>query len=573
MALGIFAELSLIIVLAVIISSIIKLFKQPLVIGYIITGIIASSILFDINSTDALATFSQIGVALLLFIVGISLNPKTLKEFGWISLAISMCQIVFTTIIAFFLNLLLGFGFVASLYMSIALTFSSTIIIMKLLSDKNALDTLYGKISIGLLLVQDLIAIMILIAVSAFSASGSFEDIILKVAVKGLGLTGLVFFIGYFLFPKLKQFMGNSQEYLFIFSIGWCLAWSTLFSYAGFSIEIGALLAGISLSVSPFHYEISSRIRPLRDFFIVLFFIFLGIQMELTAITKNLHIILLLSLFVLAVKPIIIMITMGILGFTKRNGFMVGLITTQISEFSLIIIALGAGLGHISKEVMSIFTIIGLVTIAGSAYLIQYSKQIYELLSPVIKIFEKKGKKLDEYHQLAGHDYDVILWGYNRIGFDLLRALKKINEKFLVIDFNPVTILELTKEGVPCRYGDASDIELLDELNFSKAKMLISTIPDLDINLFLINYTRKKNKRAIIIVVSHDIEDADKLYSAGATYVLMPHFLGGHHVAKMIEKHGLKQINYLKEKEEHMRILDLRKKKGHVHPRNDRHRS
>lgn len=569
--LGIFTEISLIIVLAVIVCSVLKLLRQPLFIGYILTGVIISPLFLDlVRSTDAVAAFSQIGVALLLFIVGINLNPKALKEFGWISLAISICQIAFTAIIGLLLSFALGFNFIASLYIAIALTFSSTIIIMKMLSDKNALDTLYGKISIGLLLVQDVIAIFMLIIISAFSLTGSLQSIVLQIAVKGIGLALLLFSIGYLLFPRLKQFMGNSQEYLFIFSIGWCLAWASLFAYAGFSIEIGALLAGISLSISPFHFEISSRIRPLRDFFIVLFFIFLGTQMNLADISGNIIIAIVLSLFVLIAKPIIIMVTMGMMGFTKRNSFMVGMITTQISEFSLIIVALGASFNHVSQGVLSLVTIVGLITISGSAYMILYSERLYETLSPLISIFEKKGKKVDEYRQLADYDYDVILWGYNRIGFDLLIALKKRNEKFLVIDFNPVTILDLTKEGVPCRYGDASDIELLDELKLNKVKMVVSTIPDIDVNLLLINYTRKKNKKAIIIAVSHDIDEANKLYSAGASYVLMPHFLGGHHVAKMIEKHGFKHSNYLKEKEEHLRILELRKKKGHVHPRANR---
>ena len=568
MVLGIFAEISLIIVLAVVISSIVKLFKQPLVIGYILTGIIASPLLLNIvKSTDTLATFSQIGVAFLLFIVGINLNPRALKDIGTVALATGVGQVLFTSIIGFLISLAMGFSFIVSLYISIALTFSSTIIIMKLLSDKNALDTLYGKISVGLLLVQDLIAILILITVSTFSRSTSISIIFWQLAYKGAGLALFLFFVSYFIFPRIKNFVGNSQEYLFIFSIAWCLACASLFSYAGFSIEIGALLAGISLSISPMHYEISSRLKPLRDFFIVLFFIFLGTQMTLGTISNTIVPAILLSLFVLIGNPLIVMVIMGMLKYTKRNGFMVGLTVAQISEFSLILVALGVGLNHISQEILSLVTIVGLITIAGSTYMIIYSEKIYALLAGYLSIFEKKGRKVDEHKPLGKHRYDVLLWGYNRIGFDLLNSLKKIKEDFLVIDFNPNTIMVLAREGVPCRYGDASDIELLDELNIAEIRMFVSTIPDIDINLFLINYTRKKNPKAIIIVVSHDIGDTNKLYLAGASYVLMPHFLGGHHVAKMIEKYGLKRNLYKKEKEEHLQMLEMRKKKGQEHPK------
>ncbi len=569
----IFIELGLIIFLAVLISSIMKLLKQPLIIGYILAGIIASPLFFGlIRSADAFATFSQIGVAFLLFIVGISLSPRALRDVGIISLLIGICQVLLTAILGFLICLALGFPFFASLYISIALTFSSTIIIMKLLSDKNSLDTLYGKISVGLLLVQDFIAILILIAISTFSSGVALPNVILQLAVKGVGLTLLIFLIGYFFFPHLKKFVGDSQEYLFVFSIAWCLACASIFSYAGFSIEIGALLAGVALSVSPFHYEISSRVRPLRDFFIVLFFIFLGSQMTLAGVSDYLAPAIILSLFVLVIKPLIVMLIMGMLGYTKRNGFMVGITSAQISEFSLILVALVVRLGHLGKEILALVTIVGLITIAGSTYMILYADSIYSRLSRYLSFFERKGKKIDEQKPEEKYEYDVVLWGYNRIGFDLLESLKMMKEKFLVIDFNPNTIIELAKEGVPCRYGDASDIELLEELNFKKTRMVVSTIPDLDTNLSLMHTVRKVNKRLIFIVVSHDIDDAKQLYKEGATYVLMPHFLGGKHVADMIESNKFNTEKYLKEKAEHLKNLELRKKKGHEHPTVNRDR-
>lgn len=566
-ALNIFLELSMIIFLAVIISSVIKFLRQPLIIGYIIAGLIASPLFLNIaKSTDALATFSEIGIALLLFIVGIGLSPKAIRQVGSASFLIGLGQVIVTVIISLFFALAHGFSFITSLYIAIALTFSSTIIIMKLLSDKNALATLYGKISIGLLLVQDFIAIIILIAVSTFSKGTDLPSIIVSSAFKGIGLTFLIFLVGYFVFPRLKKFLGDSQEYLFLFSLGWCLLCASLFSLAGFSIEIGALLAGVALSVSPFQFEISARVRPLRDFFLVLFFIYLGSQMTLGGITNHIIPVIFLSIFVLFVKPLIVMVMMGLMGYTKRNTFMMGLTVAQISEFSLILVALGVRLNHINQEILSLLTVVSLITIAGSTYMILHAEKLYSSISSSLSIFERKGKKIDEYTPLEEYNYDIILLGYNRIGFDLVQALKKIDDKFLVIDFNPDTILELTKEGIPCRYGDAVDIELLDDINFSKAKMVLSTIPDFDTNDFLINTVRKKNKKTIIIVISHDIGEAEELYKNGASYVLMPHFLGGYHMAKMIQENKFSSGKYSIAKNEHLKILALRKKKGHEHP-------
>lgn len=567
-ALGIFTEISLVIVLAVVICSVIKFLRQPLIIGYIITGLIAGPILLDLSgATNAFATFSQIGIALLLFIVGIGLSPSAIKQLGSSSFLIGISQVLSTATIGLFLSLALGFPFITSLYIAIALTFSSTIIIMKLLSDKNALATLYGKLSIGLLLVQDFIAILILIAASTFSNGVDLPYLLVSSAVKGIALFALIFLIGYFLFPRLKNFLGDSQEYLFIFSLGWCLFCASLFALSGFSIEIGALLAGISLSISPFHFEISARVRPLRDFFIVLFFIYLGSQMTLGGIASQLVPVILLSLFILIFKPMVVMLIMGLMGYTKRSIFMMGITVGQISEFSLILVALGARLGHFGSEIMSLVTAVGLITIAGSTYMVLHAETLYSKFAPYISFLERKNKNIEDNIPLEQYDYEIILWGYNRIGFDLLKSLDKLNSKFLVIDFNPDTVQDLAKESIPCIYGDAADIELLDDLNFSRVKMVLSTIPDFDTNSFLIHSIRKKSKKAIIVVVSHDIGEAESLYRQGATYVLMPHFLGGYHMAEMIEKNKLSIGKYEHERKEHLKLLGFRKKKGQEHPK------
>ena len=183
-----------------------------------------------------------------------------------------------------------------------------------------------------------------------------------------------------------------------------------------------------------------------------------------------------------------------------------------------------------------------------------------------MKIFERPGKKIDEHKYHKENKYDIYLFGYNRIGYDILNSIKKTGKNSLVIDYNPEIIIDLAKKGYECRYGDASDAELLEELNFCDAKMVISTIPDIDINLLLLRECKQNNKNAIMIFVSHDIEEAMKLYDEGASYVVMPHFLGGHHASVMIEEHGLSLNKFLKEKVKHMQDLKQRKHIQQDHP-------
>lgn len=569
MALDIFLEISLIIVLATIIAGVMRLLKQPLIIGYIITGILVSPYFLNlVDSIQTIQTLAHIGITLLLFIVGLSLNLNMLKDVGKVSIITGVGQVLFTSIFGFIIAKILGFSSVSSIYIAVALTFSSTIIIMKLLSDKGDVDTLYGRISIGFLLVQDLIVVFALIIIAAISnGGGELGSVIFKSLFIIISLIVGILLFSHYVLQKVMPFVAKSQEYLLLFSLAWCFLLSSIFYLFGFSIEIGALLAGITLASTQFKYEITSKLKPLRDFFLILFFVMLGSQMQFADISTFILPIIIFSLFILIGNPLIVIILMGFMGYTRRNGFLAGLTVAQISEFSLILVAMGVSVGHLSSDILSLVTVIGLITITGSSYLIMYSNKIYPVFSKYLKVFERNSKKIDEhkYHRDNGHE--VVLFGYNRIGFDLLKSLNKIKKDFLVIDYNPETIVSLAKDGFDCRYGDASDLELLDEINLSKTKMIISTIPDTETNLLLIEKIRESNLKCIIIVMSHQIDNALELYEQGASYVILPHFLGGKYVSTMIEKSEFNIEYFLEEKIKHLDYLKIRKDKKQDHPR------
>lgn len=564
-----FIQFGFIILVVLAVSIIMRLLKQPLIIGYIFSGILVGPFLLDlVKNTETLNVFSEMGITFLLFIVGIHLSPKVIKEVGKVSLITGLGQIIFTSSIGYFIGVSLGFNPLTALYLALAMTFSSTIIIMKLLSDKDALEKLYGKVSIGFLLVQDLVAILILIVVASLArGEGTAGGILLSTLLKGIILVALLVPISYYLLPKLSDFFAKSQEFLFVFAISWGFGLAILFHNIGLSIEVGALIAGIMLSMSPYSYEISSKLKSLRDFFIISFFIILGSQMAFTDISHLIVPAIFFSLFILIGNPLIVMILMGILGYTKKTGFMAGLTVAQISEFSLILIALGVKTGSLTQEILSFVTIVGLLTIAGSTYLIIYSDWIFRKISRVLTIFERKNLKERD---IFKKDYDYILLGYNRIGYSIVNSFSKITKNFLVVDYNPDVVKELRNEGVNAIYGDVDDSEFLEDLGICKASVIVSTVPEKETNELILDVLERNNANPIVLLTGRQIQDALDLYDGGANYVILPHFLGGEYAAKLIENAKSDDKEYKKERKKELKLLKERKEKGQDHPNIDK---
>ncbi len=561
---SIFIEIGLIIFIATAISFLMRFLKQPLIVGYILSGIIVGPYFLNlIKSPEYIELFSKLGIAILLFIVGLSLKPDIVREVGKVSLITGISQVILTSVVGFFLMKFLGFSITASFFGAVALTFSSTIIILKLISDKGDLDKLYGKISIGFLLVQDVFATVILLIVSVIGSSSSLSGNVLKVAfllsLKGITFFVVLYYLSKYVLPKLLEFIASSQELLFTFSISWGIGLAAIFYVFGFSLEIGALAAGVSLAASTFSQEIGSRMKPLRDFFILLFFVMLGSQMVLSDVKNVIIPAIFISIFVLVIKPIIVLIILNILGYKNRTGFLAGLTVAQISEFSLILMALGFSFGYLSREVVSLITLVGIITITGSTYLFLYADQIYLKLSPFlnsIKLTKRiKNEKIDTMESL-----DMVIFGYDRVGYDFVNIAEKMHSKYFVVDFNPISIKKLKKNNIPHFFGDAEDIDFLEEIGIPKTKAVISTIPDFKTNLKLVSFYRNHNKNGIIIVTSHNIKETKELYKLGASFVVMPHYLGAKHAAEMIKNYGFQNVAFEREKRQHLEELENRQK-------------
>ncbi|MFP4118094.1 MAG: cation:proton antiporter [Candidatus Woesearchaeota archaeon] len=561
-----FAQISIILVLATFVAVMSKILRQPLIISYILTGILVSPYFLDlVPEGEAIDTFILIGVSLLLFMVGLHLNPKIIKDVGKASVITGLGQVFFTSSIGFLICTLLGFSPLESAYIAVALTFSSTIIIMKLLSDKGDLETLYGKISVGFLIVQDIVVVFVLLFISSLTKDVELVPFLVQTVGAIAILLIVVFSFSYYLLPRFIRMIARSQELLLLFSLAWCFSLASLFHIFNFSMEMGALIAGVTLAMSPFRYEISSKMKPLRDFFLVIFFISLGSEIVFSNILQNTTTIIILSLFILIGNPIIVLSLMGVMRFRKRTGFLAGLTVAQISEFSLILVSLGVTVGHLDNEILSIVTVVGLITISGSSYLIIYANRIYPKISKLLSIFEKSGRKVDEqkYHEDKG--YDTVLFGCERIGRTLLESFTSKKRKLLIVDYNPDVVNDLASQGYHVRYGDVGDVELLNELEFTKTKMVISTVNDLEINKMLLDIVKSANPKMTFIATSTRLDDALEMYDAGAAYVIIPHFLGAKHASMLIKDISGTKGDFKKIRRQHLKYLRARKKKNNHH--------
>ncbi len=551
---SIFGELSLIIVIAAVMSLIMRLIRQPLIIGHILTGIIVGpSVLHFVSSTNTIEVFSSIGIALLLFIIGLGLNLKVIREVGKVATVVGVLQVAFTFLIGYVASTFMGLSQTEAIFLAVAWSFSSTIIILKLLNDKKEQARLYGKIATGLLLVQDILATTALVFVTAHSQNNGFAfDNLVGLLIKGWLLGGSLLLIGTFVLPKFHKLLGGSQEFLFLFALAWGFGAAALFEQAGFSLEIGALIAGVSLAGLPYAQEISSRLKPLRDFFIIVFFISLGTRLVFDSPALALPVILISSFVVIILKPLIVMILMGLLGYTKRTSFKTAMTMGQVSEFSLIFVILGYRSGLVSNDLVAIVTMVALVSIAVSTYLIIYSDKLFIKFEEHLSLFERRKVHIE--HE-AHNRYDLVLLGYLKGGHEFLKLFHDLDKPYVVIDYDPDVADILERQKANFIYGDVTDIELLEEVGIEHAKLVVSTVTDHEANTFIVKLMESTNPRAVVICHAEDAIQAGELYELGASYVMVPHYIGSEQISDFVRRSGLKKSVFKKYREKHLKYL------------------
>ena len=520
-----FLEFAAMLALAVGVGLIGRFLRQPLIVAFIAVGLLVGPYgLQLLQSGDKVHLLSEMGIALLLFVVGLKLDVTLIRSTGKVALYAGLGQVIFTSVFGYLLNRWMGFEMIVSIYVAVALTFSSTIIIVKLLSDKRELDTLHGQISIGFLIVQDIVVIIAMIALSAMGTPSDYalwEEIVI-VVLKGMGLILLIILLMRYVLTWLTSLMARTPELLVLFSVAWAIALAGLTDYLGFSKEVGAFLGGISLASTPYREILAGRLSSVRDFLLLFFFINLGSQVNIPLLGEQIFPAVVLSLFVLIGNPVIVMIILGLMGYRKRTGFLAGLNVAQISEFSLILAALGLSLGQIDEETLGLITLVGLITIGISTYLINYSHQIYEKVAFLLDIFEKKAPSMEVGEEDMAHKpFDVIIFGLGMYGNNLARSFEKDGFKVFGVDFDPRAVARWKRKGRAAQYGDADDPELHEILPLS-AQCVISTISSKEISLSLIKYLKHAGYQGNIIMTSYTGRTAKELEKAGANLILLP---------------------------------------------------
>jgi Kef-type K+ transport system membrane component KefB len=556
---SLFYELTALLALAALVGYLGLLLRQPMVVSYIATGILAGqSVLGIVHSTDSIATLAELGVVVLLFLVGLRLDLHLVRTLGGVALATGLGQVLFTSAIGFLICLALGLDSLTSLYIAVALTFSSTIIIVKLLTDKREADSLHGRIAIGFLIVQDLVVILAMMVLSAFGigsapeGDGSTWLRFGRVLATGLALLALAgLFIRYLATPLVSR-IAHSPELLIMFSLGWAALLAALADHLGFGKELGGLLAGISLASTPMREAIVARLSSLRDFLLLFFFISLGAQLELALLGAQIPSALLLSLFVLVGNPLIVLAIMGAMGYRKRTGFLAGLTVAQISEFSLIFMAMGMSLGHVKAEALGLVTLVGLVTIALSVYMITWSHLLYRWLEPFLDPFERRVPAREATQEAAQTPdtrhaaYDVILFGMGRYGSAIAQRLRDEGVRLLAVDFNPEELRRWRAAGFDMVYGDACDEEAVASLPLDSATWVVSALPQHELGLtdedprLVLMHALKCHDYVGKIALSTQLEhDAELLKSKGADVVFLPFQDAATRAVEIMRDHGL----------------------------------
>ena len=554
--------ISIIIAISAVLTVVARIIRQPPIIAYLIAGILVGPLFLDIigpssSSSELIQIFAHIGVAFLLFIVGLSLDFRVLKEVGGVSTFAGIAEIAITGVIGAFIAIGLGFSNITALYIGAALAFSSTVVVVKILSDKKEIDTLHGRIALGILIVEDFIAAIALMAIPLLQNGGTPLYILGKLGYVVL-LIAFIFVCSIFLFRRLLDYLARNQEVLFLFGVAWALVLATLFDLLGFSLEIGALIAGMSLASSKYTIDLSGKMKPLRDFFMVLFFVFFGSQLAGTINWDLIQKALLFSLFIIIGKPIIVMSILRMFGYKKRTNFLAGSSLAQISEFSLILVLLGFSLGHLNQEIMSLAVLIAIITIGVRSYSIYYTHSIFNKISHLLHIFEGKKQRLESAKK--EESYEILLIGHHRLGYQILKSIKKLNKPFAVIDYNPKVVLSLGEERINCIYGDAGDRDFLSQIDLSKTKLIISTIPDEETNLNIRDRLKGTNGRITFIATAEQPRYALDLYESGVDYVIIPHHLGGKFVSTILHAFGTSKDKYKEAGKDHYKELKSAKK-------------
>ena len=535
MHLDILSQISIAILAATVLAFLARWARQPLILAYIAAGVVVGSTEgFGWVQTHAIESISELGLILLLFMIGLEIDLKKIKQAGATLLATGLGQFPLGLALGLGFFLLLGFQFTSSdysaLYLAVACALSSTMIVVKLLYDKFELDTLPGRITLGILVFQDIWAIVFLAIQHDLKNPAPVQ--LLVSLVKGIAVVALALALSRYVLPILFRSVAKLPEVVLIAALGWCFGISMLASVVGLSREMGALIAGIAISAFPYNLDVVAKIVSLRDFFITLFFVSLGTKVprptgELVALSLAASAFLVVSRF-LTISPILRFLRSG-----NRISFVTALNLSQISEFSLVICALGVSLGHISEKVLSVVVYTLVITSVASTYAILNSHAVFSTVNPLLKAIGLRDldERVHERDERPGKA--IVFLGFSRYASSLLVELSRqqpgIEQEIAVVDFNPDVKRELDRRGIANLYGDIGHADVLHHAKVHDAQVLLCTIPDSILkgttNQRLLRQLAAIAPESQIITTAEFFYTARDLYQEGAAFVFLPRLM------------------------------------------------
>lgn len=548
------SQLAFVVALAALLGIGAKMLRQPTILAYVAAGMAVGWFgFFHLEGQELFGTLADLGITFLLFLVGMEINYSALRAVGKSAIIAGLGQVILTGAAGFGISTLLSFPLLPSLYLGAGLAFSSTIVVVKLLSEKGSLNSLPGKLGLGILLVQDIVVILLLVALSGIKDGEGIALLpLLSTIAAAAALFAAMLWLGRRVMPAIFDAIAHSRELLFLASIAWCLAVAVAVAKAGFSVGIGGFLAGVALANSSERYQISARVQTLRDFFLVAFFALLGSSLVFLPLEGLLLPVAIFSLFVLIGNPIIVWGILGFMGHRRKTSFFVGLSVAQLSEFSLILGALGVELGHIQPEILSILTASTIITIILSTYAIEYDEWLFRLFGRYLAPFER-ARPLADALAAKRTAPSVLLIGGNRVGRMVAEQMPK--DRVLVVDYDPDVIRRLREEGYESVFGDIADREVQEESGLQKARLVVSTSPAFRDNMELIKILRSRARRPQIVVRAETEMEARALYESGADYVLFPHATAGYVLGRTLADSASRRVSFAQLKKTDLRFL------------------
>lgn len=531
--------------------------RQPLLLAYLLAGVLIGPRigLSLVDDQKSIETVSEIGLILLLFMIGLELDLKKLLAAGKPVLVTGILQFPLCVALglAFFLPFKSGAddGDFGLLYLAVCLAISSTMIVVKLLYDKFELDTLPGRITLGVLVVQDIWAIVVL-GIQPNLLKPEF-GMLLGSLGKGALLVALSLLISKTVLPRLFHSVAKVPELVLVGSLAWCFIVAGGASAAGLSKEMGALIAGISISTFPYNMDVVAKVVSIRDFFVTLFFVALGMQIPMPN-AQIVGIALLAAAFLMLSRFVVVFPILRALGLGHRASLLPSINLAQMSEFSMVIATIGVTYHHIGEETVSVLIFVFAFTSVASTYMIGYSHSLQGLFagwlrSAGLKDLDAAMPEAPEASEAPLHaGKDVVLLGFfveaSALVHEYELAAKDgrhpVLDRLLVIDFNPQVHAELKRRGIACLYGDISHMETLHHADIHGAALVVSTIPDTILkgtdNQRLLKQARRLCPRAKVVVTGSRAASALELYDAGADYVFVPRLHSAAQMASILEQ-------------------------------------